>query len=152
MAVNTNIEESRSIPVKEQMHVLRRIVKYTKPYLKQFAIAILLVVLLAVVNAVQPRVIQTFIDDHLAIGTATQSIAIKFGLIYFGLTLVKMIFTFWELYLFSMASEKTVQNVRDQLFEKIHRLGMRFFDNTSTGWVVTRVTNDTEALKDFWDV
>ncbi len=153
MAANTNVEEeARSIPVKEQMHVLRRIVKFTRPYLKQFVTAVLLVILLAVINAMQPRVIQTFIDDHLAIGTATQATAVKFGLIYFGLTLVKMVFTFLELYLFSMASEKTVQNVRDQLFEKIHHLGMRFFDSTSTGWIVTRVTNDTEALKDFWNV
>ncbi len=153
MAANTNVEEeARSIPVKEQMHVLRRIIKFTKPYLKQFVTAVLLVILLAVVNALQPRVIQTFIDDHLAVGTATQATAVKFGLIYFGLTLFKMVFTFLELYLFSMASEKTVQNVRDQLFEKIHRLGMRFFDSTSTGWIVTRVTNDTEALKDFWNV
>src|SRR5699024_2335021 len=29
---------------------------------------------------------------------------------------------------------------------------MKFFDNPSTGWIVTRVTNDTEALKDFWNV
>jgi ATP-binding cassette subfamily B protein len=153
MAANTNVEEeARSIPVKEQMHVLRRIIKFTKPYLKQFVTAVLLVILLAVVNALQPRVIQTFIDDHLAVGTATQATAVKFGLIYFGLTLFKMVFTFLELYLFSMASEKTVQNVRDQLFEKTHRLGMRFFDSTSTGWIVTRVTNDTEALKDFWNV
>lgn len=153
MAANTNVEEeARSIPVKEQMHVLRRIVKFTRPYLKQFVTAVLLVILLAVINAMQPRVIQTFIDDHLAIGAATQATAVKFGLIYFGLTLVKMVFTFLELYLFSMASEKTVQNVRDQLFEKIHHLGMRFFDSTSTGWIVTRVTNDTEALKDFWNV
>lgn len=145
-------EKSRSVPIKEQMHTLRRILKFTKPYLKQFVIAILLVIVLAVINAAQPRVIQTFIDDHLALGTATQSTAVYFGVIYFGLTILKAITTFLELYLFNMASEKTVQNVRDQLFEKVHSLGMRFFDNTSTGWIVTRVTNDTEALKDFWNV
>lgn len=155
MAANSTFEEeqeTQSIPIKEQMQVLRRILKFTKPYLKQFAIAILLVVFLAVVNAVQPRVIQTFIDDYLETGTATRQTAIVFGAIYFGLTVVKMLVTFLELYLFNMASERTVQNVRDQLFEKVHKLGMKFFDNTSTGWIVTRVTNDTEALKDFWNV
>lgn len=100
MAANTNVEEeARSIPVKEQMHVLRRIIKFTKPYLKQFVTAVLLVILLAVVNALQPRVIQTFIDDHLAVGTATQATAVKFGLIYFGLTLFKMVFTFRTLFI-----------------------------------------------------
>lgn len=51
-----------------------------------------------------------------------------------------------------MASEKTVQNIRNQLFTKLHNLGMRFFDQTSTGWIITRATNDTEAMKDFWHV
>src|SRR5699024_3771412 len=90
--------------------------------------------------------------DYLATGTATRSTAVMFGAIYFGLTLVKAIVTFFELYLFNTASEKTIQNVRKQLFAKVHRLGMKFFHNTSTGWIVTRVTNDTEALKDFWYV
>ena len=153
--METKIEEEsqyRSIPIKEQMITLKRILKFVQPFIKQFMVAIFLVILLAVVNAVQPRIIQTFIDDYLATGTATRSTAVMFGAIYFGLTLLKAVVTFFELYLFNTASEKTIQNVRNQLFAKVHQLGMKFFDNTSTGWVVTRVTNDTEALKDFWNV
>lgn len=146
------VNKSRSVPMKEQMAILKRIVKFTKPYVKQFSLAIFLVVVLAGLNATQPRIVQTFIDDHLAAGTATRSTAVFFGGLYLMLTLSRMFTTFFELYLFNIASEKTVQNVRNQLFEKVHSLGMKFFDNTSTGWIVTRVTNDTEALKDFWNV
>ncbi len=153
MAVDLETEEkSRSIPMKEQLHILKRIIKFTRPYMKQFTVAILLVVTLAILNAIQPRVIQIFIDEHLAVGTATRQTAVIFGGIYFSVTILRAVTTFFELYLFNMASEKTVLNVRNQLFEKVHSLGMKFFDNTSTGWVVTRVTNDTEALKDFWNV
>lgn len=153
MATDVQTEEkSRSIPIKEQMHTLKRIVKFTRPYIKQFTVAILLVILLAVLNVIQPRVIQIFIDEYLAVGTATTRTAVIFGGIYFSVTLLRAITTFFELYLFNIASEKTVLNVRNLLFEKVHSLGMKFFDNTSTGWVVTRVTNDTEALKDFWNV
>src|SRR5690625_3023492 len=153
MAADLQTEEkSRSIPMKEQMHILFRIIKFTRPYIKQFAVAILLVIALAVLSAIQPRVIQIFIDEHLALGTATRQTAVIFGAIYFGVSLLRAVTTFFELYLFNMASEKTVLNVRNLLFEKVHSLGMKFFDNTSTGWVVTRVTNDTEALKDFWNV
>ncbi|MDN6195502.1 MAG: ABC transporter ATP-binding protein/permease [Atopostipes suicloacalis] len=134
------------------MHILKRILKYTKPYLKQFLTAIFFVVILAVINAIMPRVIQTFIDDYLTVNLASQSVIIKFGLLYMALTIVKMLVTFLELYIFSIASEKTVLNIRNQLFEKVHSLGMKFFDNTSTGWIITRVTNDTESLKDFWNV
>lgn len=142
----------RSIPIKEQLSILKRILKFTKPYAKQFTIAIVLVLFLAVVNVLQPRVIQFFIDDYLEPGLATSSTVLMFGAMYFGLTLLKATVTFFELYLFNMASEKTVLNVRNTLFAKVHSLGMRFFDATSAGWIVTRVTNDTEALKDFWNV
>lgn len=145
-------EKSRSIPIKDQLITLKRIVKFTRPYIKQFTVAILLVIILAILNVIQPRVIQIFIDEHLAAGTATTRTAVIFGAIYFTVTILRATTTFFELFLFNSASEKTVLNVRNILFEKVHSLGMRFFDSTSTGWVVTRVTNDTEALKDFWNV
>ena len=155
MAENLEVEQEnkyRSIPFKEQMVTLKRILKYTKPYLKNFTFAILLVIALAVVNVAQPRVVQTFIDEYLAKGTATGQTAWLFGGMYFGLTVFKMVFTFFELYIFNMAAERTVQNVRNKIYKKVHTLGMKFFDGTATGWVVTRITNDTEALKDFWNV
>lgn len=152
MAENKEESKSVSVPFNEQMHILKRILKYTKPYLSLFFTAIIFVIGLAIMNALMPRVIQIFIDDYLIKGLTTKSTAVKFGVIYMGLTLVNMVITFLELYLFSLASEKTVLNIRNQLFEKIHSLGMSFFDSTSTGWIVTRVTNDTESLKDFWNV
>lgn len=155
MAETSNVEKemkARSIPVKEQMKTLRRILRFTKPYIKWFVAAILLVVVLSIVNTIQPRIIQTFIDDYLATNRATRETAVIFGGLYLLLTVTSMIITFFQLYIFSLASERTVQNVRNQIFEKVHALGMRFFDSTSTGWIVTRVTNDTEALKDFWNV
>ena len=155
MAENLEVEQEnkyRSIPFKEQMVTLKRILKFTRPYLKNFTLAILLVIALAVVNVAQPRVVQTFIDEYLAKGTATGQTAWLFGGMYFGLTVFKMVFTFFELYIFNMAAERTVQNVRNKIYKKVHTLGMKFFDGTATGWVVTRITNDTEALKDFWNV
>ncbi|BDP84909.1 hypothetical protein EfmAA610_21190 [Enterococcus faecium] len=59
---------------------------------------------------------------------------------------------FFQWYLYSMASLKTYQYVRVRLFEKLHTLGMRYFDQTPAGSTVSRVTNDTETLFEFWYV
>ncbi|GEK88135.1 ATP-binding cassette, subfamily B [Alkalibacterium putridalgicola] len=142
----------RSIPFKEQMHILKRIMTFGKPYKKQFAVAIFFSVALAISTAALPRIIQLFIDNHLTTGDLSLSIILTFAGLHFGVTLIRLTVWYLELYLFNMASEKTVQNIRNQLFEKLHTLGMRFFDQTSTGWLITRVTNDTEAMKDFWNV
>ncbi|GEK90908.1 ABC transporter ATP-binding protein [Alkalibacterium kapii] len=142
----------RAIPFKEQMHVLKRIMSFGKPYRKQFAVAIFFSIALAMSTAALPRIIQLFIDDHLTTGDLSFEIIVTFAGLHFGVTLIRMTVWYLELYLFNMASEKTVKNIRNRLFEKLHTLGMRFFDQTSTGWLITRVTNDTEAMKDFWNV
>ena len=51
-----------------------------------------------------------------------------------------------------MASLQTYQYVRTKLFEKLHSLGMRYFDQTPAGSIVSRVSNDTETLYEFWYV
>jgi len=142
----------RSIPFKEQMTILKRILKFGEPHKKQFAVAIFFSVALAISTAALPRIVQLFIDNHLTTGDLSLRIILTFAGLHFGVTLIRMTVWYLELYLFNMASEKTVQNIRNQLFEKLHTLGMRFFDQTSTGWLITRVTNDTEAMKDFWNV
>lgn len=141
-----------SIPFKKQVNVLKRITSFASPYKWQFFWGIFFSLLLAVVNAVLPRIIQVFIDDHLTPGTATTQIIILFALLYLAGTLFKAVVWFFNLYLYNMGAEKTVKNIRNTIFEKIHELGMRFYDQTSSGWIVTRVTNDTEAMKDFWNV
>jgi len=146
------LKDRRSIPFKEQMTILKRILSYASPFKKQFMVAIGFSLALAVTNAILPRIIQVFIDDHLATGTATLRIVLLFAFIHFGVTLVRMVVWYCELYLFNMASEKTVQHIRNALYTKLHSLGMRFFDKTATGWIITRATNDTEAMKDFWHV
>lgn len=146
------LTKNRTIPFREQMKVLKRILGFAKPYKKQFAIAIFFSVSLALTNAALPRIIQVFIDDYLTPGNATLQIILLFAGLHFGVTLIRMTVWYLELYIFNMASEKTVQNIRQRLFEKLHGLGMRFFDQTSTGWIITRATNDTEAMKDFWHV
>ena len=146
------LQKRRTIPFNEQISILRRILTFASPYRNQFILAICFSVALAVTNAALPRIIQVFIDDHLTVGGVTIQTILFFASLHFGVTIVRMTVWYFELYIFNMASEKTVQNIRNQLFTKLHNLGMRFFDQTSTGWIITRATNDTEAMKDFWHV
>lgn len=143
---------SKSIPLKEQFQIVKRMFYYAKPYKKQFFIAIFWSACLAVINVMLPKILQVFMDDYLTTKTATSQVILTFAALYFGVTLVKIVVWFLQMYLYQMATEKTVQNIRNQLFEKLHTLGMRYFDQTPAGSIVSRVTNDTETIKDFWGV
>lgn len=149
---NNSSVSTKGIPVSEQLKTLARIISFTKPYLATFFVAIVFAGLLAITNAVLPRIIQILIDDYFANDTATMTIILTFAGFYALGTIVKAIIWYFNLYFFYMASEKTVANIRNTIYEKLHTLGMNYFDQTPAGTTVSRVTNDTETIKQFWNV
>lgn len=145
-------EWSESIPVKEQMKIMKRLFVFAKPFKKQFYSAIFFGFLLAITNIMLPKIIEILIDEYLVPQKATQNILLIFAALYFGTILIKIIVWFFSLYIYRLGSEKTVKNIRDTLFSKLHTLGMRYFDQTPAGSIVSRVTNDTEGIKEFFQV
>lgn len=145
-------EWSKSIPFSEQKKIIKRLFVFAKPFRRTFIIAILFAFALSIVNVILPRIIQTFMDDHLTNKSAdNQTILFFAGMYLFGV-IVKALIWFFQWFLYSMGSLKTYQYIRVKLFEKLHTLGMRYFDQTPAGSIVSRVTNDTETLFDFWYV
>lgn len=141
---------SQKIPIKEQIEVTQRISKYTRPYLKQFLMAIVFSIISIGITVVLPRLVQLYIDRYLKTSNVTLRIALMFAVIYLVLLVLQSLFNYLTTYIFNMASERTVQNIRTIIFTKVNQLGMRYFDQTPAGSIVTRVTNDTETLKNFW--
>ena len=45
---------------------------------------------------------------------------------------------------------KIIQQMRIDVFSKVQGLGMRYFDKTPAGSIVSRVTNDTESIKEMF--
>lgn len=143
---------SKSLTAKEQREIVFRLFKFTKPFHKTFFWSILFAFSLSVLNVLLPRIIQTLMDNYLSDRSATEQIIWLFAGLYLFGTLIKCLITFFQWYLYSMASLKTYQFIREKLFEKLHTLGMRYFDQTPAGSIVSRVTNDTETLFEFWYV
>lgn len=145
-------EWTKSVPIKEQISIVRRLLKFARPFRGTFLIAILFALVLAVINILLPRIIQLFMDDYLTPKTATNQVILFFAGLYLFGVIVKSIVWFFQWFLYSTASLKTYQYIRVKLFEKLQTLGMRYFDQTPAGSIVSRVTNDTETLFEFWYV
>lgn len=152
MAKQSESAWAKSMPAKEQLRVVKRLFVYTKPYLNYFIPAILFAMALSAVNMILPRIIQRFIDGYLKVGNATEWIIFYFAGLYLSAVLLKSIVWFFQTYLYSKASVRTFQHIRVSLFKKVQGLGMRYFDQTPAGSIVSRVTNDTETLFEFWFV
>lgn len=143
---------TKKMTVREQYQITKRIMQYAKPYWKEFLLALVFSGGQIIATVFMPRVIQLYIDQYLANASATVRTATLFTGLYAFLLIIQGISNYFSTYIFSMASEKTVENIRNVIFDKVINLGMRYFDQTPGGSIVSRITNDTETIKQFWNV
>ncbi len=108
--------------------------------------------LVSVINILLPRGLQYFLDHFLLHQSTSVQIILFAGLLYAIGSLLKAIIQFTYQYLFALGSEKTLESVRRALYGKLHQFGMRYFDQTPAGSIVSRVTNDTMTLSNFLTV
>lgn len=136
----------------KQSTVLKRLLKAAKPFWWQFLIAVVMAILVSVVNLLLPRMVQFFIDHYLRHQSTTVQVILAFVVVYFVVTAVKAIMQFGQAYSFAVGSEATLERLRRQLFKKLHQMGMAYYDRTPVGEIVSRVTNDTKTLYNFWNL
>jgi len=98
-----------------------------------------------------PYLIKTIIDGHLT-PPRTGDIDSVLGLLalFIGLILLSGILNFSQSYLLQSTSLRIIKNMRMDVMRHIQRIPLRFFDNTPIGQIVSRVANDTEAIRELF--
>ena len=71
-------------------------------------------------------------------------------IMYYALFLLRVLFTFLGQYSFARVAHSIVHDLRQESFENIEHLGMVYFDQTPAGAIVSRLTNDTQAVADMF--
>ncbi|MFB9279346.1 ABC transporter ATP-binding protein [Cohnella cellulosilytica] len=69
---------------------------------------------------------------------------------YIGLLLIGSVLVYWQRILLQVTANRIVRKMRNDVFRHIQRLPVQFFDNLPAGKVVSRVTNDTEAIRELY--
>ena len=136
----------------DQVRIFKGIVGFGKPHWLPFTLSFVATAVVAGISAYLPIVIQRYLDQVLATNSATLPVTIQVAAFYFGLTLLKVVVYYFRDFTFKLTAEKSVADMRNTLYKKVVHLGMRYFDQTPNGSVVSRVTNDTETIKEFWQV
>lgn len=152
MAKKSESVWAHSIPLKQQVNIIKRLFLFAKPFKWYFYWSIIFSAVVSVINILLPKIIQIYFDDYLAKHQATMGIIWFFaGLYLFGM-IVRAITEFGETYLYSMGAEYMLEDTRRILFKKLHQLGMRYFDQVPSGSILSRLTNDTMAFQNFWQL
>ncbi|AEH48454.1 ABC transporter ATP-binding protein [Parageobacillus thermoglucosidasius] len=141
---------NQSLTPKEQQQVLWRLLSYMKWYKQETMAAFALLVLATAAELLGPYLVKIFIDDYLTPRRLDFAPLFWLALAYIGVLFLKTFISYFQLIQFQKLALKVIQSLRMDVFTKVHQLGMRYFDQTPGGSIVSRVTNDTEAIKDMF--
>lgn len=143
---------SKEIPVKEQISIFKRLMRFVLRFKNEMIIAVVGAFLVSVINMLLPYGLQFFLDNYLVKVDVTTQVILFAGFLYAFGSVIKGALQFTYEYFFALGSEKSLEGLRSALYKQLHKLGMRYFDQTPAGSIVSRVTNDTMTLSNFLTV
>ena len=127
------------------MDLYKRILSYIKPYLHVLFAALVCTMLAAAGNLYLPWIFRDMIDKVLSAKDAymLNMISISIVIIFF----LRGIFLYGQNYLMSYVGQHVIIDIRSEVFRKLQRLSMSFYDKNKTGTIMSYVTNDVNALQ-----
>ncbi|HIU65950.1 MAG TPA: ABC transporter ATP-binding protein [Candidatus Caccomorpha excrementavium] len=128
--------------------VFRRLIRYAVPYWHWFLLAIILMLMITAMELYRPAIIGNAIDTFEVGGS--YDVIQQAALVYFLVLIGGFVCNFLQTWILQLMGQNIIYNIRQEVFEHIHKLSLRFFDITPVGRIVTRVTNDVEALNDMF--
>ena len=147
--------------------LLARLATYLRPYRPRVALAVVLLIFHSAVHVIVPLFYKIAIDYYIqptsdADGkltwltqylsadpsTGLQQLALVFGL----LLVVGFVAAYGQAYTMLMTGQRVMYDLRMQIFSHLQRLQVAFFDRNPVGRLVTRVTNDVDALNEMFTV
>lgn len=127
--------------------------QFVKPYKKQIFVTVLIGIVKFSIPLALPLLLKYVVDDIIqGGGTASDKTTSLFTImaIMFALFLIlRPPVEYYRQYFAQWTASKVLYDIRAKLFDHIQKLSLRFYANTRTGEVISRVINDVEQTKDF---
>ena len=124
-----------------------RLLSYVRPHARVFAIAILGMIVAAATEPMIPALIKPLLDSGFsAPGAATNWPPIAYAGAIVGLFVVRGVLSFVSDYCMSWVSNRVVLDLRSAMFSRLVRLPTRYFDDASSGVLLSRVTYDVSNV------
>ncbi|MDA0323770.1 MAG: ABC transporter ATP-binding protein [Verrucomicrobia bacterium] len=131
----------------DKRRILGRLLIRLKPYWLHASAALLLILLITAVEMTQPILTMILIDKVIP----NRDLKL-FGWIIAGIVAIyafSSLFSGLRSYLVAWLGQRLVFDLRKDVYEHLQDLSLEFYDRKSTGWIIDRVTSDTNNLQDF---
>ena len=129
---------------------LKRLLAYGSPYRKPLGLAVLMLWIAAAAEVAGPILVSYFIDNYVAKGQLPLTIVGGLAAAYILLELLAAALHYFQALLFNQAAVGVVQRLRTDVMDAALRQPLSAFDTQPVGQLISRVTNDTEVIKDLY--
>lgn len=131
-------------------YVMKRLLSYLKYFKRKVAITFIVLLIATGADVLGPIVMKVFIDNYLTPRVFPVQPLVFLAVSFVGLYAISALFNYYQVLSFQKIALNIIQIMRVEVFAKVQHLGLRFFDQTPGGSLVSRITNDTETIKDLY--
>jgi ATP-binding cassette subfamily B multidrug efflux pump len=128
--------------------LMRRLLHYLRPYGRYVVLAIVLSIIVSSLEAVRPYFVKIAVDENIAHGDTSG--LLRTVLLFLAVILFRGLVQYLSSYLTQWIGQRTIFDLRMEVFRHLQRLGLAFFDRNPIGRLITRVTNDIEVLNEMF--
>ncbi len=130
--------------------ILKRLLAYGSPWRKPLSLAVVMLWIAAIAEVSGPLLISYFIDNMVAKSYLPLGLVAGLGVAYVGLQLLAAGLHYAQSLLFNQAAVGVVQQLRTDVMDAALRQPLSEFDIQPVGQIISRVTNDTEVIRDLY--
>ncbi len=136
---------------KNPMRTLLRLLKYMKPHIPVLLGVLVCIVVTSLAQTTSTTAIGKIVDNYLLpmVNTGSQDFGplLKFLAQIGGIFLVGLLSTFLNGFLMAGISQKVQKTIRDEMFFKMQKLPLRYFDSNTAGNIMSRFTSDVDTMQ-----
>ncbi|MEF3272958.1 MAG: ABC transporter ATP-binding protein/permease [Chloroflexus sp.] len=127
--------------------LVRRLAGYVTPYWGQLSVAIVLLIGAILTDLLPPLLVQRAIDGPISAG-AVDEIGPYF-ITFLAALLTNFAFRYGHTYVINNVGQQVMKDLRVTIFRHIQYMSLSFFNRNPVGRLITRITNDVDALNEF---
>jgi ATP-binding cassette, subfamily B, multidrug efflux pump len=152
----TFFQEDEIVGKAYDSRIMRRLLSYVRPYIRLTIVALVFLIFLSLVDLTGPALIGYGIDHYIAPATQTLSEAqrssglLEVASVYLLVLMIGLLLRYLHVLLLSIIGQRIMFDMRSQMFDHLQRLSLSYFDHNPVGRLMTRLTNDIDALNEMF--
>ncbi len=128
--------------------LMRRLLRYLRPYRRQVAIALAAIISASVLQLAQPYLMKIAIDRYIAAGDFAG--LDRIALAFLAILIASFGLEYLQTWVLQMTGQRIMFDMRTEIYGHLQRLDLQFFDRNPVGRLMTRVTTDVDVLNDMF--